>query len=141
MTIEELKEIKINYINERKKEVEQGIVIVDVHMGTCGIAAGSQNIISALQDEIKRLGCTNVKLRITGCAGLCSMEPMITVQFPGQKPVKYGKLDAEKPAKYGKLDAEKAREIFFSHIKGGHPKAEYAIGQGMEQPQKRVEIE
>jgi (2Fe-2S) ferredoxin len=130
MTIEELKEIKINYINERKKEVEQGIVIVDVHMGTCGIAAGSQNIISALQDEIKRLGCTNVKLRITGCAGLCSMEPMITVQFPGQKPVKYGKLDAEK-----------AREIFFSHIKGGHPKAEYAIGQGMEQPQKRVEIE
>jgi len=99
-------------------------------MGTCGIAAGGRNVFSALQGEIERLGVDNVKLRVTGCAGLCSMEPMITVHLPGQTPVKYGKLDAAK-----------TREIFYSHILGGHPKAEYAIGQGLEKPQKRVEIE
>jgi len=130
MTIKELSEIKESYIDERKRELEEGVATVDVHMGTCGIAAGGRNVFSALQGEIERLGVENVKLRVTGCAGLCSMEPMITVHLPGQAPVKYGKLDAAK-----------TREIFYSHILGGHPKAEYAIGQGLEKPQKRVEIE
>jgi len=130
MTIDELSRIKETYIDERKRELEQGVVIVDVHMGTCGIAAGSRNIFTALHDEIARLGCADVKLRITGCAGLCSMEPMITVQYPGQAPVKYGRLDAGK-----------AREILYSHVLGGHPKAEYAIGRGLEKPQRRVEVE
>lgn len=130
MTIKELSEIKEAYIGERKKELEEGVATVDVHMGTCGIAAGARGIFSALQDEIERLGVDHVKLRVTGCAGLCSMEPMITVHLPGQAPVKYGKLDAAK-----------TREIFYSHVLGGHPKAEYAVGRGLEKPQRRVEIE
>lgn len=130
MTINELNEIREAYIDKRKEELEEGVVSVDVHMGTCGIAAGARNVFSALQDEMTRLGIANVKLRVTGCAGLCSMEPMITVQLPGQAPVKYGKLDQVK-----------TREIFYSHILGGHPKFEYAIGQGFEKPQKRVEME
>jgi NADP-reducing hydrogenase subunit HndB len=98
-------------------------------MGTCGIAAGARIVFSALEEEMSRLGISNIKLRVTGCAGLCSVEPMITIQLPGQAPVKYGKLNGAK-----------TREIFYSHILGGHPKQEYAIGQGFEQPQKRVEI-
>ncbi|MGV8082009.1 MAG: hypothetical protein AB2L22_18375 [Syntrophales bacterium] len=69
MTIDELSRIKETYIDERKRELEQGVVIVDVHMGTCGIAAGSRNIFTALHDEIARLGCADVKLRITGVRG------------------------------------------------------------------------
>ena len=130
MTIDELNEIKGSYIDQRKRELEEGVVTVDVHMGTCGIAAGARGVFSALQGEIERLEMKTVKLRVTGCAGLCSMEPMITVQLPGQAPVKYGRLDAAK-----------TREIFYSHVLGGHPKAEYAVGQGLEKPQKRVEIE
>lgn len=130
MTIKELEKIKETYIDERKREVEEGVVTVDVHMGTCGIAAGARGVFAALQGEIERLGVSNVKLRVTGCAGLCSMEPMITVHLPGQTPVKYGKLDDSR-----------TREVFYSHILGGHPKAEYAIGQGLERPQKRVGIE
>lgn len=130
MTIKELNKIKETYIDERKREIEEGVATVDVHMGTCGIAAGARGVFAALQEEIERLGVDHVKLRVTGCAGLCSMEPMITVHLPGQTPVKYGKLDVAK-----------TREIFYSHILGGYPKAEYAIGQGLEKPQKRVEIE
>jgi len=129
MTIDELNEIKGSYIDQRKRELEEGVVSVDVHMGTCGIAAGARGVFSALQGEIERLEMKTVKLRVTGCAGLCSMEPMITVHLPGQAPVKYGKLDAAK-----------AREIFYSHVLGGRPKTEYAIGQGLEKPQKRVEL-
>ena len=129
MTMEELKQIKESYIGERRKEIEEGYVSVDVHMGTCGIAAGAKNIYLTLLEEMGKAAVTNVKLKITGCAGLCSMEPMITVLIPGQSPVKYGKLDDKK-----------VREIFYSHILGGHPKVEYAIGHGLEKPQKRVEI-
>ena len=127
MTIEELKEIKENYINARKKDQEKGVVVVRIHMGTCGIAAGAKKIQQALEDEMEKLDINNVKLRVTGCAGLCSMEPMITVSYPKQAPVKYGKLDEKK-----------AQEIFYSHIIGGYPKAEYAIGKGYEAEQKRT---
>jgi len=83
MTIKELSEIKETYIGERKKELEEGVVTVDVHMGTCGIAAGGRNVFSALQGEMVWLVVDNVMLRVTGCSGRCSMEPMITVHLPG----------------------------------------------------------
>jgi NADP-reducing hydrogenase subunit HndB len=130
MTMDELKQIKESYIDERRKEIEDGYVSVDVHMGTCGIAAGAKKIYQAILAEMEKAAVTNVKLKITGCAGLCSMEPMMTVLIPGSSPVKYGKLDDKK-----------RREIFYSHILGGHPKVEYAIGHGLERPQKRVGFE
>jgi NADP-reducing hydrogenase subunit HndB len=130
MTENELKEIKEKFIDERLKEIEEGYVLVDVHMGTCGIASGARHINQAILKEIEKSDAANVRIKITGCAGLCSMEPMITVSFPGQSPVKYGKLNDKR-----------VREIFYSHILGGHPKVEYAIGQGLEKPQKRVGIE
>ncbi len=130
MTAEELKKIKDRFIDERMKEIEEGYVLVDVHMGTCGIASGARDIHRTILEEIEKAAAANVRIKITGCAGLCSMEPMITVSLPGRSPVKYGKLDEKK-----------VREIFYSHILGGHPKAEYAIGQGLEKPQKRVGIE
>jgi len=126
--IMEIKKIREDYIENRKQELAKGVVTIDVHMGTCGIAAGANTVFAVLEEESKRTNYENIRLRMTGCAGLCSMEPMMTVQLPGQIPVKYGKLDAGK-----------TREIFFSHILGGHPKAEYAIGQGFEKPQQRIE--
>ena len=130
MTFEELKGIRDRYIDNRKKELASGVVVVDVHMGTCGIAAGAREVFQALEQEKERLNLKNVRFRITGCAGLCSMEPMITVHRPGEAPVKYGDLDPVK-----------ARQIVFSHILAGHPKTEYAIGQGLEKPQERVGVE
>jgi len=88
MTMDELKQIKEDYIDERRREVAAGYISVDVHMGTCGIAAGAKTIHQALLEEMDKAAVTNVKLKITGCAGLCSMEPMITVLVPGASPVK-----------------------------------------------------
>ncbi|MFA6414343.1 MAG: (2Fe-2S) ferredoxin domain-containing protein [Syntrophales bacterium] len=130
MTMDELKQIKESYIDKRQEEIAAGYVSVDIHMGTCGIASGAKSIHQALLEEMGKAAVMNVKLRITGCAGLCSMEPMMTVWIPGQSPVKYGKLNDQK-----------VREIFYSHILGGHPKVEYAIGHGLEKSQKRVGLE
>lgn len=128
MLIEDLERIKKDYIEKSKKDAERGVVKILVHMGTCGIAAGAKDIFDAILEEMEKLDVKHVKLCSTGCAGLCSQEPMITIEVPGQPSIKYGTLDATK-----------AKEIFYSHALGGHIKSEYALSSGLEKPQKRIE--
>lgn len=94
---------------------------VTVHMGTCGIAAGARKIMSAMLASIDEHKVDDVILTTSGCAGLCSKEPMMTVELKDQAPVKY--VD---------LDEEKARRIFADHVLGGDIVADYALGVGSE---------
>ena len=63
----------------------------------------------------------DVLLTNSGCAGLCSREPMATVELAGQAPVKY--VD---------LTEKKIKEIFEKHVLGGRIVTEYALGIGSE---------
>ena len=92
-----------------------------VHMGTCGIAAGARAVMAALMEDIEARQLADVALVTSSCAGLCSREPMVTVEIKDQPPVKY--VD---------LTAEKAREIVEKHIVGGQIVAEYALSMGSE---------
>ena len=94
---------------------------VTVHMGTCGIAAGARKIMSALLAVIEQQDIDDVILTTSGCAGLCSREPMMTVELMDQAPVKYADLDEEK-----------TRKIFTEHVLGGNVVTEYALGLGSE---------
>jgi NADP-reducing hydrogenase subunit HndB len=94
---------------------------ITVHMGTCGIAAGARKIMDSLIEEIEKRNAQDVLLTTSGCAGLCSREPMITVEAAGQAPVKYVELTPEK-----------TKEIFQKHIVGGRPVKEYALAVGSE---------
>jgi NADP-reducing hydrogenase subunit HndB len=92
-----------------------------VHMGTCGIAAGARNILASLMEALQASGVTDISITTSGCAGLCSMEPMMTVEMSSAAPVKYGKLTAEK-----------ARRVFEQHVLAGEIATEYALGVGSE---------
>lgn len=94
---------------------------INVHMGTCGIAAGARNIMNALLKELETREVRDVLLTNSGCAGLCSHEPMITVETAGRPPVKY--ID---------LTEKKVKEIFEKHVLGGTILKEYALGIGSE---------
>jgi len=94
---------------------------VNVHMGTCGIAAGARAVMSALMDGVERRGLHDILLTTSGCAGLCSQEPMMTVELVGRAPVKYVNLNAAK-----------ALEILEKHVLGGAIVAAYALGVGSE---------
>jgi len=94
---------------------------INVHMGTCGIAAGARAVMSALVDEVESRGLQDVLLTTSGCAGLCSQEPMMTVE-----------LSSRAPVKYVNLNAAKAKEIFEKHVLGGALVAEFALGVGSE---------
>ena len=99
----------------------EGKVRVTVHMGTCGIAAGARDSMKAFIAQLEAQQVSDVTLTTSGCAGLCSHEPMATVEFVSQAPVKYAKLD---DAKIEKIVAE--------HVLGGKVVAEYALGKGSE---------
>lgn len=94
---------------------------ITVHMGTCGIAAGARKVMSTLLDLIEQEQTKDVILTASSCAGLCSREPMMTVELKGQTPVKY--VD---------LDEEKARKVFSHHVLGGGVVEEYALAIGSE---------
>jgi len=94
---------------------------ITVHMGTCGIAAGARKIMNALLKEIEDRDIHDVLITNSGCAGLCSREPMATVEVKGQAPVKY--VD---------LTEQKIKEILEKHALGGKIVKEYALGIGSE---------
>jgi len=94
---------------------------VIVHMGTCGIAAGARPVMNAIMEEIEARDVKDIILTISSCAGLCSREPMMTVELPDEPPVKY--VD---------LTPEKAKRIFVEHVLGGKIVAEYALAVGSE---------
>lgn len=94
---------------------------VTIHMGTCGIAAGARDILSTLLEEIRQKNVEDVIVSTSGCAGLCSREPMATVEITGKPPVKY--VD---------LTPEKITRILDQHVVKGVTVTEYALAVGSE---------
>ncbi len=92
-----------------------------MHMGTCGIAAGARKVMEALLDEMSKNNVNDVAVTTSGCAGLCSKEPMATVEIINEAPVKYVSLNDEK-----------IRKIFNEHVLNGHAVEEYALVIGSE---------
>jgi len=94
---------------------------ITVHMGTCGIASGARKVMQTFMDEMAKRDVKDVILTTSGCAGLCSREPMATVELKGAAPVKY--VD---------LDEEKSRKILIEHVEGGRVVEACALAMGSE---------
>lgn len=111
------------YQNEFRKSSTMGYrAKIIVHKGTCGIASGAELIHDAFKKELQNRAVSDVILSSSGCAGLCSKEPMVTIYF-----------EDEKPVKYYDLTEEKVREIFSKHILNGEIVPQYALSIGEEQ--------
>ncbi len=121
LTLDDLKRIKEE--SKAATTLREGgqRVKITVHMGTCGIASGARAVMSAFMDEIAKRQVTDVIVTTSGCAGLCSREPMATVELLGEAPVKY--VD---------LDDGKSREILVEHVIGGRMVEKYALAVGSE---------
>lgn len=122
MTIEDL--AKIRDAARHKVALRQGAgrVRMNVHMGTCGIAAGARGIMTAVMKEIETRNLHDVIVMNSGCAGLCSREPMMTVEVLGEPA----------PVKYVSLTPDKVRKIVESHVLKGEIVREYALAVGSE---------
>src|SRR5512135_3471886 len=116
LTIDDLKKIKEKHRSDFTLREGGYRAKVTVHMGTCGIAAGARDVMTALMDEVASAGVSDVIVTTSGCAGLCAREPLATVELLGHPPVRYCDLNAEK-----------MRQIFQEHIMGGNPVEKYAL--------------
>ena len=121
--------LTIDELRRKREGARKGIYLregefkgkIIVHMGTCGIAAGAREIVTTFLEELEKSGRKDIMVTTSGCAGLCSKEPMATVELLNASIVKYGELTPGK-----------TREIFKEHILGGNAAVEYAIGLGSE---------
>ncbi len=121
--------LKIDDLKRMRDEAKRTVLLregtgrakVTVHMGTCGIAAGARGIMDGLLRLIEEHNVEDVMVTSSGCAGMCSKEPMMTVEYRYSAPVKYGDLDQEK-----------LNKIFEQHVLNGEPVSEYALSIGSE---------
>lgn len=97
-------------------------VKVTVHMGTCGIASGARTVLNAVMDELERSGRKDVIVTTSGCMGLCSAEPLVTVEKLGDEPIKYSYVDDPK-----------MRQIFNRHVLEGEIQTQWVLAKGSEQ--------
>jgi len=91
-------------------------------MGTCGIASGAKEVLDALMQEIEESGVTDVIVTTSGCMGLCSREPLVTVEVIGEEPIKY---------EY--MNPNKMRQVFKRHILAGEIQTPFVLARGAEQ--------
>lgn len=64
-----------------------------ISMGTCGIAAGGDTIYKIFEEDLKNKGLESIKLKKTGCLGMCFCEPNMVVKLEGMPEILYGNVD------------------------------------------------
>lgn len=121
LTIEDLKKIKEGHKSTMTLRQGGYRAKITVHMGTCGIAAGARKVMETLIDELSKSNASDIIATTSGCAGLCSREPMVTVEVINEAPVKYCDLNEEK-----------IRRIFKEHLMEGKIVEEFALVRGSE---------
>ena len=121
LTIAELQKIREQAKRSRDLRDGEGKARITVHMGTCGIASGAREVMNGLLEAMDKHNIQDVLVTTSGCAGLCSHEPMATVEYRGSPPVKYVNLNPEKMVR-----------ILLEHADQGNVVAEYALAIGSE---------
>lgn len=122
LKIEDLKKIKERVQAENALREGDRRVKVTVHMGTCGIAAGAREVMNTLMSEIEEAGVSDVIVTTSGCMGLCSREPEVTVEILGQDPIVY---------EY--MNTNKMRQVFKRHILENEVQSAFVLGKGKEE--------
>ena len=116
-TIEDLRKTREKARSRSTLREEGYRARINVHLGTCGVGSGAMKILDTVREEVNRQSLKNIEVATSGCAGLCSREPMITAEALGMPPVKY--ID---------LNPEKTRQIIQEHLLGGKVVEKFALG-------------
>lgn len=82
----------------------------------CSISAGAAEVLKAVQDTVKEEVIENVIVEITGCIGLCHMEPILIVE----------EVDTSKVI-YNFVTPKKAKTITLVHGLYGNPVYQWTI--------------
>ena len=118
LTIQDLKKIKENAKKATALREGGETVKITVHMGTCGIAAGAREVMDALLEELAASDRQDIRVVTSGCMGMCSSEPNVTVEIQNQEPVIYALMDRNK-----------MRQVFKRHVLLGEVQSDFALAR------------
>jgi NADP-reducing hydrogenase subunit HndB len=118
LTIEDLKKIKEKTAKETSLRDGPANIKITVHMGTCGIAAGARDVMSALMEEMAAADRQDIRVVASGCMGMCSSEPNVTVETLGSQPIVYQLMDSNK-----------TRQVFKRHVLLGEVQTDFALAK------------
>lgn len=117
-SLEDLENFKKEVLEKIKVRESGEKIKVVIGMGTCGIAAGAREVMTAVLDELGKRNLNEVLVSQTGCIGMCGQEPLVDVIIPGKEKVTYGKVDAPK-----------AKQIVAQHIANGIPINDWLVNK------------
>ncbi len=116
-SLAELEEIRKNTLDQIKMRKNKDGIRIVVGMATCGIAAGARPVMNALVEEIGKRKLSDVSVTMTGCIGVCRLEPIVEVfNADGTK------------VTYVKMTPEKAARVVAEHIVNGRVCQDLTIG-------------
>jgi NADP-reducing hydrogenase subunit HndB len=118
LTIEDLKKIKEKTAKETSLRDGPANIKITVHMGTCGIAAGARDVMSALMEEMAEADRQDIRVVASGCMGMCSSEPNVTVEEKDSEPIVYQLMDSNK-----------MRQVFKRHVLLGEVQTDFALAK------------
>ncbi len=101
----------------RWQEKTNADLSITVGMGTCGLAAGAEETLAAIEQELVRRNLKAVISRV-GCVGMCSFEPMVELQARDRPRLSYGRATEEN-----------LPEIFASYFDGAPLRESVVVGQ------------
>ncbi|MFW6264783.1 MAG: NADH-quinone oxidoreductase subunit NuoF, partial [Bacillota bacterium] len=98
----EIKKIYQSFLDSNQKTQ------IVIGMGTCGIAAGAEDVLEAVKEEIDRQNIKNIEVLPTGCLGFCSREPLLEIRQGNTRLI------------YGDLNPERAKKIILENLIKGN---------------------
>jgi NADP-reducing hydrogenase subunit HndB len=121
LKLEDLKKIKERVRQDTSLREGGAVAKITVHMGTCGIASGAREVMSALMDELSISERRDIIVTTSGCIGLCSEEPLVTVELLNEEPIRYHFMNKNK-----------MRQVFRRHVLEGEVQEAFAMAKGTE---------
>ena len=118
LTIADLKRIREKSARENSLRNGPAAIKITVHMGTCGIAAGARAVMNALMEEMAVSDRDDIRVVNSGCQGMCSSEPNVTVEIRDSEPIVYQHMDANK-----------MRQVFKRHVLQGEVQTDFALAK------------
>ena len=118
LTIDDLKRIKEETAKSTSVRDGEANIKITVHMGTCGIAAGAREVMNALMEEMAEADRQDIRVVTSGCMGMCSSEPNVTIESTEAEPIVYQKMDSNK-----------MRQVFKRHVLLGEIQSDFALAK------------
>jgi len=110
------KEIKQRATSQWKEIQNSRNPRIFIGTGTCGNAAGAEDVLKSLREELSKNGIKADIIQV-GCIGLCYAEPLIEIAKPGKPSIFYGNQTPE-------LAAELVRD----YLVADNPRPDLALG-------------